>query len=95
MSIAGVTGAKSAALSDISEAVGRLRRHTELPVAVGFGIRTPSQAAAVAKIADAAVVGSALVDKVTENLNADGSPGPGMVRAVLGLVHDLSEGIRK
>ena len=64
VSVAGVTGVKSADGADVAPAVERLRKASGLPVAVGFGIRTPEQAAAVAKVADAAVVGSALVDEI-------------------------------
>jgi tryptophan synthase alpha chain len=64
VSVAGVTGVKSADAADVAPAVERLRKASGLPVAVGFGIRTPEQAAAVAKVADAAVVGSALVDEI-------------------------------
>lgn len=64
VSVAGVTGVKSADPADVALAVTRLRKASGLPVAVGFGIRTPAQAAAVARVADAAVVGSALVDEI-------------------------------
>ncbi|WP_419319166.1 tryptophan synthase subunit alpha [Caulobacter sp. ErkDOM-E] len=64
VSVAGVTGVKSADAVDVAPAVERLRKASGLPVAVGFGIRTPEQAAAVARVADAAVVGSALVDEI-------------------------------
>lgn len=64
VSVAGVTGVKSADPADVALAVTRLRKASGLPVAVGFGIRTPEQAAAVARVADAAVVGSALVDEI-------------------------------
>lgn len=64
VSVAGVTGVKSAEAADVAPAVERLRKASGLPVAVGFGIRTPEQAAAVARVADAAVVGSALVDEI-------------------------------
>ncbi len=64
VSVAGVTGVKSADAGDVAPAVVRLRAASGLPVAVGFGIRTPAQAAAVARVADAAVVGSALVDEI-------------------------------
>jgi tryptophan synthase alpha chain len=67
VSVAGVTGVKSAAEGTIGPAVERIRAATGLPVAVGFGIRTPEQAAAVARAADAAVVGSALVDTLAEH----------------------------
>jgi len=64
VSVAGVTGVKSADAGEVAPAVARLRAASGLPVAVGFGIRTPDQAAAVARVADAAVVGSALVDEI-------------------------------
>ncbi|WP_425999597.1 tryptophan synthase subunit alpha [Caulobacter sp. DWR1-3-2b1] len=64
VSVAGVTGVKSVDAADVAPAVARLRAASGLPVAVGFGIRTPDQAAAVARVADAAVVGSALVDEI-------------------------------
>ena len=63
VSIAGITGTKSAAIASVATAVARLKRHSKLPVAVGFGISTPAQAAEVARVADAAVVGSALVER--------------------------------
>src|ERR671925_5370 len=64
VSIMGITGTKSASNADVSAAVARLKRHTDLPVAVGFGIKTADQAAEIAKVADAAVVGSALVRRI-------------------------------
>jgi tryptophan synthase alpha chain len=65
VSVAGVTGARSAVTEDVQNAVSRLRRATELPIAVGFGVREPEAARAIAKTADAVVVGSALVDEIT------------------------------
>ena len=94
VSVTGITGTTSAAADVIGAAVARLRRHTDLPVAVGFGIRTPTQAAEVARVADAAVVGSALVDKVAENLKRDGTPRVGLVKAVLAEVRALAQGVR-
>jgi tryptophan synthase alpha chain len=94
VSIAGVTGTKAADAEAVASSVARLRRHSRLPVAVGFGIRTPAQAAAVARIADAAVVGSALVDEVAAHLDANGKARPDLVDAVLGLVGALAEGVR-
>lgn len=94
VSIAGITGAGSAKDADVAAAVARLKRHTDLPVAVGFGIKTPDQAAAVARVADAAVVGSAIVDRVAAGLDADGRAGPGLVDDVLGFVRALAEGVR-
>jgi tryptophan synthase alpha chain len=95
VAVAGVTGTKSATGDVITAAVTRLKRHTDLPVAVGFGIRTPAQAAAVAKVADAAVVGSALVDRVASSLDANGKATPALIKAVLGDVQALSQGVRK
>lgn len=66
VSVAGITGSQQAAQSSVQEAVNRLKAATKLPVAVGFGIRTPEQAAAIAKVADGVVVGSALIDIVAE-----------------------------
>jgi tryptophan synthase alpha chain len=94
VAVAGVTGTKSAAGDVITAAVTRLKKHTDLPVAVGFGIRTPAQAAAVAKVADAAVVGSALVERVAASLDASGKATPALIKAVLGDVQALSKGVR-
>ena len=94
VAVAGVTGTKSATGDVITAAVTRLKKHTDLPVAVGFGIRTPAQAAAVAKVADAAVVGSALVDRVASSLDANGKATPELIKAVLGDVRALSQGVR-
>jgi tryptophan synthase alpha chain len=94
VAVAGVTGTKSAGEDVITAAVTRLKRHTDLPVAVGFGIRTPAQAAAVARVADAAVVGSALVDRLAAALDAEGKAGPDLVSAVLGDVSALAQGVR-
>lgn len=94
VSITGVTGTASASREAIAAAVARLRRHTDLPVAVGFGIRTPEQAAAVAEVADAAVVGSALVQMLADGLDGDGRAKPGAVGNVLSLVRDLASGVR-
>ena len=71
VSVAGVTGVKAVDAASVGPAVERVRRATGLPVAVGFGIRTPEQAAAVARVADAVVVGSALVDEIAAGLDAN------------------------
>ena len=94
VAIAGITGTRSAAAADVAEAVVRLRRFTPLPVAVGFGIRTPEQAAEVARAADAAVVGSSLVQCLALNLNPDSTAKPGLVDAVLAEVRALAQGVR-
>ncbi len=64
VSVAGITGLQQAAQTSIDDAVARLKSHTDLPVAVGFGVRTPEQAANIARVADGVVVGSALVELV-------------------------------
>ncbi|MGH7094035.1 MAG: tryptophan synthase subunit alpha, partial [Stellaceae bacterium] len=94
VAIAGITGTRSAEASAVRSAVARIRRFTALPIAVGFGIRTPEQAAEVAKAADAAAVGSALVDRVRQNLDASGKAKPGLVDAVLADISALVAGVR-
>lgn len=94
VSVTGITGAGSASAGAIDEAVARLRRHTDLPLAVGFGITTPEAAAAVARVADAAVVGSAIVRQVELNLDADGKPTAALVPNVLDFVRALAQGVR-
>ena len=94
VSITGITGAKSADTAGVRSAVARLREHTDLPVAVGFGIKTPDQAAQIAEVADAVVVGTAIVNVLAENLTDAGRPRDGMVDAVLGLVQSLADGVR-
>jgi tryptophan synthase alpha chain len=94
VAIAGITGTRSADVGTVRDAVARLRKFTKLPVAVGFGIRTPEQAADVARVADAAVVGTALVDRLAQNLDAEGKAKPGLVAAVLGEIDALAQGIR-
>lgn len=94
VSVAGITGAAAADAAAVSSAVDRLKRHTDLPVAVGFGIKTPEAAAAIARVADAAVVGSAIVEEVRHSLHADGRPTVATVDAPLALVRRLAEGVR-
>ncbi|MBV9687101.1 MAG: tryptophan synthase subunit alpha [Alphaproteobacteria bacterium] len=93
VAIAGITGTRSADAGEVADAVARLRRFTHLPIAVGFGIRTPEQAAAVARAADAAVVGTALVQRLAFNLNPAGTARPGLVDAVLSDVRALAAGV--
>jgi tryptophan synthase alpha chain len=94
VSVLGITGTKSASEDAVREHVARIKRHTDLPVGVGFGIRTPEQAAAVARHADAAVVGSAIVDRVKAGLGPDGKATPALVAGVLADVKALAEGVR-
>jgi len=95
VSIAGITGTKSANVADVARAVARIRRHTPLPVAVGFGIKTPEQAAEVARVADAAVVGTALVQRVAASLDEKNRARTGLVEAVLTDVAALARGVRR
>jgi len=95
VSITGITGAGSASADTIGAAVAKIKSKTSLPVAVGFGIRTPEDAAAVARVADAAVVGTALVDRLAGKLDDSGAVQPGLVEDVLSLVRDLADGVRQ
>jgi tryptophan synthase alpha chain len=94
VSITGITGTRSASTEAVQAAVKRLKAATKLPVAVGFGIRAPEQAAAIARFADAAVVGSALVDRIAQKLDSHGKPAPDTASHVLELVRALSASIR-
>ena len=94
VSIAGITGTRAPLADQVGIAVTRLRRHTALPVAVGFGIRTPAQAAAIAKVADAAVVGSALVSHIADSLDARGRAPPDLAASLLGQVGELAAAVR-
>jgi len=95
VSITGITGTRAAVTSEVAGHVGRIRALSDLPVVVGFGIRTPDQAAEFAAVADAVAVGTALVDVVADNLGADGKPGADTAPRVLALVKSLADGIRK
>lgn len=93
VSITGITGTASADPTRVADAVARIKRHTDLPVMVGFGVRTGEQARAIAAAADGAVVGSALVDAVRDSLE-DGRATARTVTAVTGLVEELAAGVR-
>ena len=94
VSITGITGAAAPDTGKVTAAVARIKRHTKLPVAVGFGVRTAEQARAIAEGADGVVVGSALVSAVKDSLGKDGKAGPGTVKAVADLVSALAQGVR-
>jgi len=94
VSITGITGAAAPDAGLVVEAVRRIKRHTDLPVAVGFGVRDAASAAAIAQGAEAVVVGSALVEKVRLSLNAAGKATPATVAAVTALVAQLAAGVR-
>lgn len=90
VSVAGVTGVKEADADVVAPAVTRIRKASGLPVAVGFGIKTPERAAAIARVADAAVVGSALVDEVAEAITVNES----VTQRVLSKVQSLAKAVR-
>jgi len=94
VSITGITGSAGADSAAVAQAVARIKRHTELPVCVGFGIRTPDAARAIAGHADGAVVGTALVDALRASLDANGRATGKTVDAVTGLAAALAEGVR-
>jgi tryptophan synthase alpha chain len=94
VSITGITGTRAPLADQVGAAVVRLRRHTTLPVAVGFGIRTPAQAAAIARVADAAVIGSALVSHIANSLDSYGRAPPGLADSLLAQVSELAAAVR-
>ena len=94
VSITGITGAAAPDTTRVATAVKRIKRHTGLPVAVGFGVRTAEQARAIAEGADGVVVGSALVDALRNSLDKSGKASPGSVKAVTDLVSSLAQGMR-
>jgi tryptophan synthase alpha chain len=94
VSITGITGSAAPDHSRVAEAVARIKRHTGLPVAVGFGVRAAEQAAAIARGADGVVVGSALVERVRGSLDPDGRATARTTSAVTELVAELAGGVR-
>ena len=94
VSILGITGTASVPEEATRNAVDYLKSHTDLPVAVGFGIKTPEMAATIARTADAAVVGSAIVESIVAGLDDEGRAQPGMVGNVLEFVSALAAGVR-
>jgi len=94
VSILGITGSASPDAVRVGGAVTRIKRHTILPVVVGFGVRTAAQAAVLGRDADGVVVGSAIVAAVAASLDADGRATAGTINAVTGLVADLAGGVR-
>ena len=94
VSITGITGAAAADSKVVGEAVARIKRHTKLPVCVGFGIRTPETARAIAEKANGSVVGTALVDALRDSLDAQGKATGKTVTAVADLAASLAQGVR-
>ena len=93
VAVTGITGSASADSTVVGEAVARIKRHTKLPVCVGFGIRTPEAARAIAEKADGSVVGTALVDALKASLDAEDRATPKTVGAVADLVAALAQGV--
>jgi len=94
VSLTGITGAALPDPERVVSAVKRIKRHTALPIAVGFGVKTASQAEAIGRAADAVVVGSAIVGAVKDSLGPDGRGGEKTVKAVTALVAELATGVR-
>jgi tryptophan synthase alpha chain len=94
VSITGITGAAAPDTSKVAVAVDRIKQHTDLPVAVGFGVRTASQAAAIGRNADAVVVGTAIVSAIADSLDGEGRATPETLGAVTDLVTSLAQGVR-
>jgi tryptophan synthase alpha chain len=94
VSITGITGAASPDAEKVSAAVARIKRHTKLPIAVGFGVKSGEQARAIAEGADAVAVGTALVEAVRSSLDKKGAATGATVRAVTDLVASLAAGVR-
>jgi tryptophan synthase alpha chain len=93
VSVLGITGTKTPDLASVKANVTRLKRHTPLPIAVGFGVKTAAQARAIAQDADGVVVGTALVNAVRDTLAPDGSATAKTVAAVHGLVSEIARGV--
>ena len=94
VSIAGITGTRAPDVEEVHGQVARIKGQTELPVAVGFGVKTPDQVRAIAAGADGVVVGSALVTAIADSLTRAGAPGETTVDGVIGLVEGLAGGVR-
>ncbi|MDP6691602.1 MAG: tryptophan synthase subunit alpha [Alphaproteobacteria bacterium] len=93
VSYAGITGAASADADTVATSVARIQKHTDLPVAVGFGIRTPDQARGIASVADGVVVGTAFIDALRDSLDDTGAATAATVDAVLDRTRDLAAGV--
>ena len=93
VSVAGVTGTKTFTENDVKSAIDRIKRATDLPCAVGFGIRTPEGAASIARIADAAVVGSAIVSRIAEGVRSQ-EPNTRLIDETLSFCRSLGDAVR-
>jgi len=95
VSITGITGTRSATSEHLMAAIPRIRKATDLPLAIGFGVRTPAQAEEASRVADAAVVASALIETLSKHLDDNGNARPDAVSAVLDQVRDLASAVRR
>ena len=93
VAITGITGTRSAAADSISAAYSRISAATDLPVVTGFGIRTPEQAGEAASLSDGAIIGSAVVDIIADNIGEDGRGTPETVSKIAAFVGDLAKGV--
>jgi tryptophan synthase alpha chain len=94
VSIAGITGTRTATSGELAAAIPRIRAFTDLPIAIGFGVRTPAQAAEAVRAADGAVVASALIETLAGSL-IDGQPGPASVDGFLTQIRALADAVRQ
>ena len=94
VSITGITGTKDVPIEVVTRAVGNLKEHSKLPIAVGFGIKTREHVEQITSIADAAIVGSEVVNAIANSLDADGKAKPETIQTTLSLVRDLATGVR-
>lgn len=95
VAIAGITGTGSATAENLAAAIPRVRAHTDLPIAIGFGVRTPDQVAQAVQVADGAVVASALISTLASSLDGDGRAGQDTVARVLDQVRGLARATRE
>ena len=93
VSVTGITGSAAPVVDDVQAQVARIKRSTQLPVVVGFGVKTGAQAKAIAQGADGVVVGSVLVSTIEKSLNSNGESGPDTVRDVLKVVSELAQAL--
>ncbi len=93
VSVTGITGTKSAVRGEVERGLARIRAASPLPVAVGFGVRSPEQAAEIAAVADAVVVGSAIVERIAQSLDEAGRARPSCAQAVADFVRTLAQGV--
>ncbi|EFH12179.1 tryptophan synthase subunit alpha [Pseudoroseomonas cervicalis] len=94
VAITGITGTRSASREALAAAIPKVRKFTDLPIAIGFGVRTPQQAAEAVQVADGAVVASALIDTLAKSLDEQGRARPDTVRKVLDQVRELAEAVQ-